>query len=88
VELLRDKLLDGDQVSFDDIQAWNMITVKPGLHEWSGRFWLPAGDRVEPTRKYCLIREDGQAGEMIFDRFGSSDIDGHVAAFQGNRRFA
>ena len=46
-----------------------MMTQKNGPNQWSGRFWLPAGDRVDPTHKFCLIRGDGRLGEMIVDRF-------------------
>lgn len=82
------KLLDAGHIPFDEITGWSTVEEKPGLHEWSGRFWLPAGDRVDPTRKYCLIGGDGRVGEMIMDRFGSSDIEGSVAVFPGNGRFA
>ena len=84
----RGKLPNADQVPSSVSAGWGTIAQKPTLHEWSGRFWLPAGYQIEPTRKYCLIRDDGRIGEMILERFGSSDIDGDVAVFQGNRRFA
>lgn len=84
MEPLRGKLLDGNRVPFDDIQAWSSITEKPGLQEWSGRFWLPAGGRVDPARKYCLLRSDGRAGEMTMERFKSRDAVGDVAIFQDN----
>jgi hypothetical protein len=70
---LQSKLLDADQVPFDDIERWTPINGRPGLDEWRGRFWLPDGDRVDPTRKYCLIRDDGRAGEMVVDQFITSE---------------
>ncbi len=79
------KMWNAGQVPAGGIAGWATRSEDPGLCEWSGRFWLPAGDRVDPTRKFCLIRDDGQAGEMIMDRFGSSDIGRDVAVFQGNR---
>jgi hypothetical protein len=39
---------------------------------WLGRFWLPACDRVDPKRSFCLVRRDGQIGEMILERFANS----------------
>ena len=71
---LRGKLLDGDQLPFDYLERWSTINERSALHEWPGRFWLPAAIGVDPARKYCLARGDGRAGEMIMDRFGSSDI--------------
>ena len=88
MEPLRGELLDGDQLLFDDLELGTTTTERSGLHEWSGRFWLPAGNRVEPARKYCLIRGDGRAGEMTVDRFGSSDAAGNVAVVQNNRSSA
>lgn len=70
---LQSKLLDADQVPFDDIERWTPINGRPGLDEWRGRFWLPDGDRVDPTRKYCLIRDDGRTGEMVVDQFITSE---------------
>jgi hypothetical protein len=84
----RGNLPNDDQVPSSVSARWGTIAQKPGLHEWSGRFWLPAGCQIEPTRMYCLIRDDGRIGEMILERFGLNDIDGDVAVFQGNRRFA
>jgi hypothetical protein len=57
------KLLDADQVSFDDIEWLTPIKESPVLHEWRGRFWLPEGDRVDPARKRCLMGDDGRAVE-------------------------
>ena len=74
-----------DLVPPGGIAGWSTIETEPGLHEWSGRLRLPAGDSsVEPARKYCLIRHDGRAGEMIVDRFRWSNIDQDVAVLQGN----
>ncbi len=51
-------------------------TFEPDLDsaEWSGRFWLPTGDSVEPAHMYCLIRADGQLGEMTMNRFSLSSV--------------
>jgi len=85
MERSRGTLLNTDQVPSGAIAGWSMGSEKPGLDRWSGRFWLPAGDRVDPTRNFCLFRDDGRAGEMIMDRFGSSATERDVAAFRGNR---
>jgi hypothetical protein len=69
------KLLDGDRVPFQEIEGWSTINERPGFNAWWGRFWLPGGNRVEPIRKYCLIRGDGRPGEMIIDRFGPSQTE-------------
>jgi hypothetical protein len=87
VESLRGKLLDGDRVLFDAIEGSIAIKEGPGLQEWRGQFSLPEGGRVEPGRKYCLLRDDGRAGELIVDRFEPGGTGGDVALFQGNSRF-
>jgi hypothetical protein len=71
--LLQSKLLDADQIPFDDIERWTLIKERAGLDDWRGRFWLPDGDRVDTTRKFCLIRDDGSVGEMIMEEFAASD---------------
>ena len=88
MERSRGKLPKTDQVPPVGSADWSTNKREPGLGEWSGRFWLPAGDRVDPTRKYCLIRDDGRNGEMIMDRFGWSDSEQDIAVLQGNRSFA
>jgi hypothetical protein len=79
VEGSRGKLLDGDRVPFQEIQGLSTINERPRVNEWWGRFWLPGGNRVEPIRKYCLMRGDGRPGEMTIDRFGPSQIAEDVA---------
>jgi len=66
---LQSKLLDTDQVPSEHIEGLTPIKESSSLDEWRGRFWLPDGDRVDPTRKYCLVGHDGRAGEMIMDNF-------------------
>jgi hypothetical protein len=68
------QLPDGNRAPLEEIEMCSTGNERPGLNEWSGRFWLPVGNQVEPAHKYCLLRGDGRAGEMIMDRFGSSDI--------------
>ena len=70
---LQSKLLDADQIPFDDMKRWTPIKERGGLDDWRGRFWLPDGDRVDTTRKYCLIRDDGRTGEMVMDQFITSE---------------
>jgi hypothetical protein len=70
---LRVKLLDDEKLSFGDIKGSSPIKESPGLDEWRGRFWLPDGNLVDPTRKHCLIRDDGRAGEMLMDQFIMSE---------------
>jgi hypothetical protein len=70
---LQSKFLDGDQTAFDDIERWNPNNERSGLDEWRGRFWLPDGDRVDPTRKHCLRRDDGRAGQVLMDQFMISE---------------
>jgi len=66
------KLLDADQVSFDDIEGLTPIKESPVLHEWRGRFWLPEGDRVDPARKHCLMGDDGRDDGSVMDQFIAS----------------
>jgi hypothetical protein len=70
---LQSKLLDADQSPFDDMKRWTPIKERAGLDDWRGRFWLPDGDRVDTTRKYCLIRDDGRTGEIVMDQFITSE---------------
>jgi hypothetical protein len=87
MERLRGKLMDGDRILFDAIEGSITIKEGPGLQEWRGRFWLPAGGQVQPGRKYCLLRDDGRAGELLVESFESPATGGDVALFQGNSRF-
>jgi hypothetical protein len=61
--------LSVEKTLFDDFRATGAIVPGLGQEEWSGRLWLPADDRVEPTRSFCLLRTDGRVGEMVMDRF-------------------
>jgi hypothetical protein len=87
VERLRGKLLDGDQVVFDEIEGSIAIKEGPGLQEWRGRFSLPDGSWVEPGRKYCLLRDDGRAGRLIVESFGPGATGRDVVEFHGDSRF-
>jgi hypothetical protein len=84
MESLRRKLFDTNQIQFEDFSASGPLWKGDGQDQWAGRYWLPASDRVEPTRKYSLIRVDGRVGEMLLDRFLLSDIREDFAAFQGD----
>ena len=53
--------------------------MKARADHWSGRFWLPAGDGVEPARDFCSQSGDGRVGEMIMDRFALGEIERPVA---------
>jgi hypothetical protein len=57
------------KLPFRDIRPLNTFETDAGSNEWSGRFWLPDGDSVQPAQKFCLVRADGQLGEMTMDRF-------------------
>ncbi len=81
------KLMDGDRVLLDEIEGSIAIKEGPGLQEWRGRFWLPESSPVQPAGKYCLIRDDGRAGELVVESSGPSATGGHVAVFEGNSRF-
>ncbi len=69
---LRVKLLDDEKLSFGDIERLSPIQEGPDPDAWRGRFWLPDGNRVDPTRKHCLMRDDTPAGEMIMENFVAS----------------
>jgi hypothetical protein len=71
MESSQDKLLNVDQVPSGGIAGSSTSEENPSLYQWSGRFWQPANDRVEPTRKFCLVQSDGRAGDMILGRFAS-----------------
>jgi hypothetical protein len=70
---LRVKLLGADQAPLNAIEGWTSINGNPGVDEWRGRLWLPDDDQVNPTRKYCPIRTDVRAGEMITEQFVASE---------------
>jgi hypothetical protein len=63
------QLPDGNRASLEEIERWNTGNERPGLNEWSGRFWLPDGHQVEPARKCGMIRSDGRTGEMTLVQF-------------------
>jgi hypothetical protein len=77
-------LLNTNQILFEDFSGSNAILKSMCQDQWAGRYWLPASDRVEPTRTYSLIRGDGGVGEMVLDRFPLCDIKEDFAAFQGD----
>ncbi|MGO9921607.1 MAG: hypothetical protein ACLQIB_43805 [Isosphaeraceae bacterium] len=81
------KLLQGDRILFDEIEGAITIKDSPGLQEWRGRFWLPEGSPVEPGGKYCLVRDDERAGELILECLEPGAAEGDLAAFEGNCRF-
>ena len=76
MERLGGKLLDRDQVLFDEIEPSITIEVGTGLTEWRGRFWLPEGGGVEPGRTYGPIRADERAMERIAESFGPDATGG------------
>jgi hypothetical protein len=86
MERFRGKLMDGDRVLFDEIEKSIAIDEGPGLQEWRGRFWLPDGAQVRPGDKYCLIRDDGRAGEPIVEISGPGVTGVHVGVIEGNSR--
>ncbi len=69
------RLLDASQFSFDNIRSLSACVETTNRDEWSGRFWLPTGNRVEPIHTFCLLRRDGRAGEMIMDRFALNETE-------------
>jgi hypothetical protein len=73
MERARARLLSVDRLSFDDFSVPSTVVERSCPDQWSGRFWLPAGAGVEPTRKFCLLRGDGRVGEMIMDRFALNE---------------
>jgi hypothetical protein len=88
MESSRRKLFDTNRILFEDFSASSPLLKGVGQVDWPGRYWLPASDRVEPTRKYGLIRGDGRVGEMRLDPFSLCDIKEDFAAFQGDLHFA
>jgi hypothetical protein len=42
---------------------------------------------VQPGGRYCLIRDDGRAGELIVESSGPDATGVQVAVFEGNSRF-
>ena len=88
MERSQGKLLDANQILFNDLSASTALLKGLDDDQWPGRYWLPDGDRVEPTNKYCVIRGDGRLGEMSMERFSLGDIKEDFAAFQGGRQFA
>jgi hypothetical protein len=87
MERFRGKLMDGDRILFDEIEGSIAIREGPGLQQWRGRFWLPDGAQVRPGDRYCLIRDDGRAGELTVESSWPGASGGHIAVFEGNSRF-
>lgn len=65
MERFRGQLRDGDRVVLDEIEVSLAIVEGPVLQEWRGRLWLPDGAQVRPGDRYCLIRDYGQAGQLV-----------------------
>jgi hypothetical protein len=74
MERLHASLPRVEHIPFLGIGSASTFEQDTGPNQWSGRCWLPAGDWVQPTHKYCLIRADGQLGEMTLDRFSLSGV--------------
>ena len=87
MERFRGQLMDGNRVLLDEIEGPIAIKEGPGLQEWRGRFWLPDDAMVRPGRRYCLLRDDGRAGELIVASSVPAATGGHLAEFEGNSRF-
>ena len=79
--------MDGDRGLLDEIKGSIATAEGPGLQEWRGRFWLPDGAQVRPGDRYCLIRDDGRAGELVVQSSGPGAAGMRVAVFEGNSRF-
>jgi hypothetical protein len=79
MERFRARFLNVDRFPFEDFSASSMVGEGSGPDHWSGRFWLPAGNGVEPTRDFCSQSGDGRVGEMIMDRFTLSESERPVA---------
>ncbi len=69
MEPLQDALQIARKLPFRAIRPLSTFEREAGTNEWSGRFWLPDGDSVQPAQEFCLVRADGQLGEMTMDRF-------------------
>ena len=87
MERFRGQLMDGDLVLPDGIEGSIAIKEGPGLQEWRGRFWLAESSPVQPGGRYCLIRDDGRAGELTVESSGPDATGVQVAVFEGNSRF-
>ncbi len=74
MERLHTSLPRVEHIPFRGIGSARTFEQDTGPNGWSGRFWLPAGDSVEPAHMYCLIRADGQLGEMTVDRFSPAGV--------------
>jgi len=80
MERSQGKSLDNDRLLLGKIEA--SITMKewPGIPEWRGRYWIPAGSQVQPGGKNCLIRDDGGARELIAESFAPGVTGADITA--------
>jgi hypothetical protein len=62
-------LPSAEHLPFHGIGKSSTFEQQTGPYEWSGRSWLPDGDCAHSAQKFCLVRTDGQLGEMTMDRF-------------------
>ncbi len=74
MERFQTALPSAQELPFRGIRPSSMFEWMTGSNDWSGRFWLPDGDWVQPVQKFCLICADGQLGEMTMDRFALSGV--------------
>ena len=74
MERFQTALPSAQELPFRGIRPLCTFEREAGPNDWSGRFWLPAGDWVQPVQKFCLVRADGQLGEMTMDRFALSGV--------------
>ncbi len=74
MERFQTALPSAQELPFRGIGPLCTFERKTGPNDWSGRFWLPDGDWVQPVQKFCLVRADGQLGEMTMDRFTLSGV--------------
>ena len=86
MDRFRGKLMDGDRSCSTRSKVTHRIKEGPGAQEWRGEFWLPESSPVQPGGRYCLIRDDGRAGELIVESSGPDATGVHVAVFEGNSR--
>jgi len=69
MERFQTALQSARKLTFHGIPPSSAFEREAGSNEWSGRFWLPDRDSVQPAQKFCLVRADGELGEMRMDRF-------------------
>lgn len=83
MECLTAKVLKGQTVIADGVDAFVAVTDAGGTQEWNGTFELPTGKEIAQGKGYRLELEDGRSGDITITNVNVSDHGPTTVGFRG-----